>query len=64
MKHMVDVIATVGPGLKPPKADEIMSKYLSMVKEDLHSYIEGLKKIWSDYLVTIMANGWTNFTRR
>ena len=64
LRHMIDEIAQAGPGVSAPSAADIMGTYLPAVMADVGEYIEGLKKMWPDYGVTIMADGWTSFTRR
>jgi hypothetical protein len=63
MQSMVDVIAASGTGVQAPTEKEIMTKYLKSTKEELETYIEGLKRQWPEYGVTIMCDGWTS-TRR
>ena len=63
-RAIVDTIAEVGPGAKPPSAYEIGGKYLDMEVSDYWRYLEDHFKTWEEYGCTIMCDGWTSNNRR
>ena len=63
-RSMVDTIAEVGPGVKPPSAYEIGGKYLDMEVSDYWRYLEDHFKTWEEYGCTLMCDGWTSNNRR
>ena len=62
-RSMVDTIAEVGPGVKPPSAYEIGGKYLDMEVYNYWRYLEDHFKTWENGC-TLMCDGWTNNNRR
>ena len=61
---MLDVVAKEGISVKAPTEHEIMNKYLKVEKEEVETYINGLKRQWLTFGVIIMCDGWTSTTRK
>ncbi|XP_077219376.1 uncharacterized protein LOC143853475 [Tasmannia lanceolata] len=64
LQHFIDTAGQHGSGVKAPTSYEVMNKYLPMEVAELEEYINGLKKQWAEYGVTIMCDGWTGPTRQ
>ena len=61
---MVDTIAEVGPGVKPPSTYEINKKYPHIEYDDYMRYLKDHFKTWKEYGCTLMCDGWTSNNRR
>ena len=61
---MVDTIAEVGPGVKPPSTYEIGGKYLDMEYDDYTRYLEDYFQTWKEYGCTLMCDRWTSNNRQ
>jgi hypothetical protein len=61
---MLNVAANEGRGVLAPSKKELIGKYLKEEKEELTVYINGLKRQWPMYSVTLMCDGWTSATRK
>ncbi|RWR76149.1 hypothetical protein CKAN_00457000 [Cinnamomum micranthum f. kanehirae] len=59
-RAMVDTIAEVGHGVKPPSTYEISEKYLDMEYDDYTRYLEDHFQTWKAYGCTLMCDGWTS----
>ncbi|RWR92086.1 hypothetical protein CKAN_02127900 [Cinnamomum micranthum f. kanehirae] len=63
-RAMVDTIAEVGPGVKPPSAHEIGRKYLDMEVDDYWRSLKDHFKTWEEYGCTLICDGWTSNNRQ
>ncbi|KAK4417116.1 hypothetical protein Salat_2537100 [Sesamum alatum] len=59
----IDEIARVGVGVKGPTPYEITGPILDAELEEIQEYVNGFKKKWETYGVTIMCDGWTSTTK-
>ncbi|MCX8840265.1 DUF659 domain-containing protein, partial [Vibrio parahaemolyticus] len=64
LQNLLNVAATEGKGISAPSPKELMGKYLKEENEELNVYINGLKRQWPMYGVTLMCDGWTSTTRK
>ena len=63
-QHMIDTIATAGPGIKGPSGYQIGGVYLDEEVEEVEKYIATLKEKWPEYGCTIMCDGWSSRTKK
>jgi hypothetical protein len=64
LQNLLNVAASEGKGISAPSPKELMGKYLREEKEELNVYINGLKRQWPMYGVTLMCDGWTSATKK
>ena len=60
---MVDNIAKVGPGVKPPSTYEISVKYDDMEHADYKRSLEDHFTTWKEHGCTLMCDGWISNNR-
>ena len=60
---MLKVAYEVGPNVDLPTPYEVTEVYLQQEYEEIKTWIESHKQIWTERGVTIMCDGWTGPTR-
>ncbi|KAH1058386.1 hypothetical protein GYH30_002788 [Glycine max] len=61
---MIDAISSISLGYKAPNFYRIRDPLLNMWVDDVRNLIESYKEVWKETGCTLMANGWTDRSRR
>uniref|UniRef100_A0A0R0KWA5 DUF659 domain-containing protein n=1 Tax=Glycine max TaxID=3847 RepID=A0A0R0KWA5_SOYBN len=61
---MIDAISSISLGYKAPNFYRICDPLLNMWVDDVRNLIESYKEVWKETGCTLMANGWTDRSRR
>ena len=61
---MIDAISSMSPGYKATNFYRIRGPLLNMWVDEVRKLVESYKEVWKETRCTLMANGWTDRSRR
>ena len=61
---MINAISSMSPGYKAPNFYRICGPLLNMWVDEVRKLVESYKEVWKETGCTLMADGWTDHSRR